>query len=48
MVDEILENIHLLGGDIVEGDGVVAAAANTLLLLIILVLPIPTVLGYMS
>ena len=48
MVDEILEDIHLLGGDIVEGDGVVTAAANTLLLLIILVLPIPTVLGDMS
>ena len=48
MVDEILENIHLLGGDIVEGDGIVTAAANTLLLLIVLVLPIPTVLGDMS
>ena len=48
MVDEILENIHLLGGDIVEGDGVVTAAANTLLLLIVLILPIPTVLGDMS
>ena len=48
MVDEILENIHLLGGDIVEGDGIVTAAANTLLLLIVLILPIPTVLGDMS
>ena len=48
MVDEILEDIHLLGGDIVEGDGVVTAAANALLLLIVLILPIPTVLGDMS
>ena len=48
MVDEILEDIHLLGGDIVEGDGIVTAAADTLLLLIVLILPIPTVLGDMS
>ena len=48
MVDEVFEDIHLLGGDIVEGDGVVAAASNALLLLIVLVLPVPTVLGYVS
>ena len=48
MVDEVLEDVHLLGSDIVEGDGVVAAASNTLLLLIVLVLPVPTVLGYVT
>ena len=41
MVDEVLQDVHHVGGDIVEGDGEVAAAAKALLLRVELELPIP-------
>ena len=31
MVDEVLQHVHLVGGDVVEGDGAVAAAGHPLL-----------------
>ena len=45
MVDEVLKQVHLVGGDVVEGDGEVTAACEALLLRVELVLPIPAVVG---
>ena len=45
MVDEVLQHVHLVGGDVVEGDGDVTAACETLLLRVELVRPIPAVVG---
>ena len=43
MVDEILENIHHVGADVVERDGTVTAAAQTLFLWVVDVVPVPHV-----
>ena len=43
MVDEVLQHVHLVGGDVVEGDGEVTAACKPLLVRVELVRPVPTV-----
>ena len=43
MVDEIVENIHETGGDVVEGDGGVTAAGKPLLLRVEGVVQVPEV-----
>ena len=41
MVDEVLQDVHHVGGDVVEGDGQVAAAGESLLLLVELIHLVP-------
>ena len=41
MVDEVLQDVHHVGGDVVEGDGVVAAAGESLLVRVVLVGRVP-------
>ena len=43
MVDEVLQHVHLVGGDVVEGDGEVTAAREAVLVRIELIRPVPTV-----
>ena len=43
MVDEVLQHVHLVGGDVVEGDGEVTAAREALLVRVELIRPVPTV-----
>ena len=42
MVDEVLQDVHHVGGDVVEGDRVVAAAGESLLFRVVLILQVPT------
>ena len=46
VVDEIFEDIHHVGGDIVEGNGVITAAGKTFFLRVIYVLIVPTSFVY--
>ena len=46
VVDEIFEDIHHVGGDIVEGNGVITAAGKTFFLWVIYVLIVPTTFVY--
>ena len=48
MVDEILEDVHHVRGDIMEGDGVITAACKTLLLRVKYIFVIPTILVYQA
>ena len=43
MVDEVLQHVHLVRGDVVEGDGEVTAAREAVLVRIELIRPVPTV-----
>ena len=43
MVYEVLQDVHLIRGDVVEGDGEVTAAGEALLLRVELVRPVPAV-----
>ena len=45
MVDEVLQHVHHVRGDVVEGDGEVTAAGEPLLLRVELELPVPAFLG---
>ena len=44
MVDEVLENVHHVGADVVERDGGVTAAAQTPLLGVVDAAPVPELL----
>ena len=45
VVDKVLQHVHLVGGDVVEGDGDVTAASEALLIRVELVRPVPAVVG---
>ena len=45
MIDEILENVHHIGGNVVKGDGVVAATVRPHFGRVVNITPIPHVFG---
>ena len=45
MIDEILENVHHVGGNVVKGDCIVAAAVRSHFGRVVNITPIPHVLG---
>ena len=44
MIDEVLQYVHLVGGDVVKGDGEVTAASESFLLRVELETPVPAFL----